>query len=118
LQVSFGIFATEEEAARQYDRALVCERGRSGTVPLNLIKVYKCHISLTCHCVDAAKTNFPVDDYIQEAREAAPFGRTTTLPLGRQVTQEESRRGITITVEALVEALSGQSGNKKHTTDS
>lgn len=28
--VSFGIFETEEEAARQYDRALILEKGRSG----------------------------------------------------------------------------------------
>ena len=34
-QVSFGIHETEEEAARQYDRALIVEKGR------------------------AAKTNFP-----------------------------------------------------------
>ncbi|KAK9840227.1 hypothetical protein WJX74_005866 [Apatococcus lobatus] len=40
--VSFGIHDTEEKAARQYDRALIIEKGR------------------------AAKTNFPVIDYIEE----------------------------------------------------
>lgn len=39
MQVSFGIFATEEEAARQYDRALVCERGRSGALQLYFKKI-------------------------------------------------------------------------------
>ena len=38
-QVSFGMYDTEEEAARQYDRALVVEKGRS------------------------AKTNFPIASY-------------------------------------------------------
>ena len=40
--MSFGIHDTEEKAARQYDRALIIEKGR------------------------AAKTNFPVIDYIEE----------------------------------------------------
>ncbi|KAK9862613.1 hypothetical protein WJX84_000435 [Apatococcus fuscideae] len=40
--VSFGIHDTEEKAARQYDRALIIEKGR------------------------AAKTNFPVIDYLEE----------------------------------------------------
>ena len=30
LQVSFGVFETEECAGRQYDRALILEKGRSG----------------------------------------------------------------------------------------
>ncbi len=42
VQVSFGIHDTEEKAARQYDRALIIEKGR------------------------AAKTNFPVIDYLEE----------------------------------------------------
>ena len=41
-QVSFGIHETEEEAARQYDRALIVEKGR------------------------AAKTNFPIVSYEEE----------------------------------------------------
>jgi hypothetical protein len=32
MQVSFGVFETEEEAAQQYDRALVIEKGRSGSL--------------------------------------------------------------------------------------
>lgn len=32
VQVSFGVFETEEEAAQQYDRALVIEKGRSGSL--------------------------------------------------------------------------------------
>lgn len=43
--MSFGIFETEEQAARQYDRALVIEKGR------------------------AAKTNFPLADYEREIEE-------------------------------------------------
>lgn len=42
MQVSFGIHETEEEAARQYDRALIVEKGR------------------------AAKTNFPLQVYDDE----------------------------------------------------
>ena len=42
MQVSFGIHETEEEAARQYDRALIVEKGRS------------------------AKTNFPIVLYEEE----------------------------------------------------
>ena len=42
VQVSFGIHETEEEAARQYDRALIVEKGR------------------------AAKTNFPIVLYEEE----------------------------------------------------
>jgi hypothetical protein len=41
-QVSFGIHETEEEAAKQYDRALIIEKGR------------------------AAKTNFPLAVYDKE----------------------------------------------------
>jgi hypothetical protein len=43
--VSFGVFEGEEDAARQYDRALILEKGR------------------------AAKTNFPIRDYEGEAAE-------------------------------------------------
>ncbi len=45
LQVSFGIFDLEADAARQYDRALILEKGRS------------------------AKTNFPLRDYQREVAE-------------------------------------------------
>ena len=41
-QVSFGVHDTEEEAARQYDRALIIEKG------------------------ERAKTNFPIADYLRE----------------------------------------------------
>jgi hypothetical protein len=45
VQVSFGVHKTEEEAARQYDRALIIVKGR------------------------LAKTNFPVSDYDTEIQE-------------------------------------------------
>lgn len=72
MQVSFGVHEDEESAARQYDRALLIEKGR------------------------AAKTNFPLPDYEKEAKEFEDFvtGRcvsntvlyldsrlTSTLPL-------------------------------------
>ena len=41
--MSFGVFESEDEAARQYDRALILEKGR------------------------AAKTNFAMRDYEAEA---------------------------------------------------
>lgn len=60
VQVSFGIFDTEDEAARQYDRALVLEKGRT------------------------AKTNFPIRDYEAEvaAYEAYVIERWVCLCVG------------------------------------
>ena len=49
IQVSFGVHEQEESAARQYDRALLIEKGR------------------------AAKTNFPLPDYEKEAKEFEEF---------------------------------------------
>lgn len=49
MQVSFGVHEDEELAARQYDRALLIEKGR------------------------AAKTNFPLPDYEKEAKEFEDF---------------------------------------------
>ena len=49
MQVSFGVHEDEESAARQYDRALLIEKGR------------------------AAKTNFPLPDYEKEAKEFEEF---------------------------------------------
>ena len=49
MQVSFGVHEDEESAARQYDRALLIEKGR------------------------AAKTNFPLPDYEKEAKEFESF---------------------------------------------
>jgi hypothetical protein len=92
--VSFGVFDTQEEAARQYDRALVVEKGRS------------------------AKTNFPLVEYEREALEywkvkslcqtadeVLRVEAAYTLPLGRIVTAEEAKKGILITGEALVRSL-------------
>lgn len=49
MQVSFGVHEDEESAARQYDRALLIEKGR------------------------AAKTNFPLPDYEKESKEFEDF---------------------------------------------
>ena len=49
MQVSFGVHEEEESAARQYDRALLIEKGR------------------------AAKTNFPLPDYEKESKEFEEF---------------------------------------------
>lgn len=49
MQVSFGVHEDEESAARQYDRALLIEKGR------------------------AAKTNFPLPHYEKEAKEFEEF---------------------------------------------
>lgn len=38
--VSFGVFDTEEGAARQYDRALILEKGRSGALLLLLLRLF------------------------------------------------------------------------------
>ena len=49
MQVSFGVHEEEESAARQYDRALLIEKGR------------------------AAKTNFPLPDYEKESKQFEGF---------------------------------------------
>ena len=92
--MSFGVFDSEEDAARQYDRALIIGKGRG------------------------AKTNFPLVEYECEALEywnlkalcetgeqIAKIEAGYSLPVGREVTVEELGRGIVITGEALVAKL-------------
>ena len=92
--VSFGVFDTEEDAARQYDRALIIEKGRG------------------------AKTNFPLVEYEYEglqywnvkalcetSDEIAKVEAGYSLPVGREVTVDEVQRGIVITGEALIASL-------------
>lgn len=100
VQVSFGVFESEEEAARQYDRALILEKGRN------------------------AKTNFPLRDYEAEVEEYVDYmiakcagvspGSTSvtrevqgyTLPKGReQGAPDERRKTGVIYAEALRRAL-------------
>ena len=59
VQVSFGVHKSEQEAARQYDRALIIVKGR------------------------LAKTNFPMTDYEAEVKafEAYLLGRRATAVL-------------------------------------
>ena len=57
MQVSFGVHEDEELAARQYDRALLIEKGR------------------------AAKTNFPLPDYEKEAKQFEDFVIERCAPL-------------------------------------
>ena len=54
--MSFGIHETEEQAARQYDRALVIEKGRS------------------------AKTNFPLGDYEKEVQDYRALLQQRSVP--------------------------------------
>ncbi|KAI3433834.1 hypothetical protein D9Q98_003637 [Chlorella vulgaris] len=95
--VSFGVFETEEGAARQYDRALILEKGRT------------------------AKTNFPIRDYDAEATEyethlmrtcgattgpaAQREALTVTLPADREATADEKKRAAVIYADALMRAL-------------
>ncbi|KAL4424449.1 hypothetical protein ABPG77_006387 [Micractinium sp. CCAP 211/92] len=95
--VSFGVFDSEEGAARQYDRALILEKGRS------------------------AKTNFPTRDYeaeiaVYEAHLLAMCGMTDgpaiagvaaayTLPTDREATADEKKRSAVIYAETLRAAL-------------
>lgn len=98
--VSFGVFDSEEAAARQYDRALILEKGRS------------------------AKTNFPLRDYEAEVAEyrehmarvcgGLPRGSSTdavkaaeayTLPRNRLATADERKRSAVIYGEQLRQAL-------------
>lgn len=98
--MSFGIFDTENAAAKQYDRALIIEKGRS------------------------AKTNFPLKEYEQEAAEYAqwlqayhnsgspgakilPGMQPYVLPKDREPTIEEMRRGAVIFGHDLWGALCG-----------
>jgi hypothetical protein len=99
--VSFGVFENEEGAARQYDRALILEKGR------------------------AAKTNFPLRDYVGEVAAYVQCMReymrdTTvrdfdgnlkrnaemyTLPVGKEVTSDEKRRGAVIYAAQMLKKL-------------
>ncbi|GAB4817991.1 hypothetical protein N2152v2_005037 [Parachlorella kessleri] len=91
--VSFGIFDLEADAARQYDRALILEKGRS------------------------AKTNFPLRDYQREVAEyeayvlarcgsfdcpeAVDIAQDYTLPTKRTATLEDKKRAAVIYAEDL-----------------
>ncbi len=106
--MSFGVHDTEEAAARQYDRGLIVEKGK------------------------AAKTNFPLRDYIAEVQRFEAFlmamcgcvdgpltqeiKRTYTLPLHPKHTHEQaegvqagkpsrSARAAVVYAEALRQAL-------------
>ncbi len=100
--VSFGVFDSEAEAARQYDRALVVEKGR------------------------AAKTNFPLRDYEEEAAEYAAALRVAgcadagaaaaaaaaargvgawALPRGRTPAAAEGKRAAAVFVHEVWAAL-------------
>jgi len=128
--VSFGVFDTEEDAARQYDRALVIEKGRwvlaigfrvsgcAGGLPHSLTHSRRLVVSSSRRRARSAKTNFPLVEYELEAlqywsvkalcessAELARIERSYTLPLGREITMDEIKRGIVITGEALVVGL-------------
>ncbi|CAD7699979.1 unnamed protein product [Ostreobium quekettii] len=95
---SLGVYPSEEVAARQYDRALIIEKG------------------------DAAATNFPISDYIREVEiyeqsliekcgtidgpESDWLRASATLPLGR-VGNPNSRAHCLLYVEDLRKALRG-----------
>lgn len=97
--MSFGIFDSEDGAARQYDRALIIEKGK------------------------AAKTNFPLREYDKEAIEYARWMQlqlqslqgpaiaeaiqSYILPLDREPTVEEKRRGAIIFGHDIWRALRG-----------
>jgi hypothetical protein len=86
VQVSFGVFETEEDAARQYDRALILEKGRSGERACGQPPVLHTHFTRNAtptatelKCTPprpapprppaAAKTNFPLREYEAEVVE-------------------------------------------------
>jgi len=87
--VSFGVYTSEEEAARQYDRALIVQRGRS------------------------AKTNFAIATYDREISEylltvkdldLASRG-LITLPLRPMENEKKSAKNVKIYAEELRKAL-------------
>jgi len=67
--VSFGVYDTEEEAARQYDRALITQRGRSAKTNFNIF-LYQTEIMEYEKYIDGLEP-----EKRQEAREVI------TLPL-------------------------------------
>uniref|UniRef100_A0A1D1ZV60 AP2/ERF domain-containing protein n=1 Tax=Auxenochlorella protothecoides TaxID=3075 RepID=A0A1D1ZV60_AUXPR len=89
--VSFGIFESEDEAARQYDRALILEKGRS------------------------AKTNFPLQDYEREVAQHEAYLQSmppSSVPTsqrsfksGRDTSPEDRRRSAAINGDALRRSL-------------
>lgn len=68
MQVSFGVHDTEEEAARQYDRGMIIEKGT------------------------AAKTNFPLRDYMAEVRRYESFLETRCGGPGGPTVDDVRRR--------------------------
>lgn len=74
-QVSFGVHDTEEGAARQYDRGMIIEKGA------------------------AAKTNFPLGEYLAEVRRYEAFlGSRPGGPGGAAA--EDVRRRYTLPLHA------------------
>lgn len=67
VQVSFGVHDNEEAAARQYDRGLIVEKG------------------------SAAKTNFPLREYVAEVRRFEAFLQATCGCLDGPATEEVKR---------------------------
>ena len=78
--VSFGAYENEEEAARQYDRALIIQRGKSAKTNFNVF-LYQTEI-------------MEYEKFVSELPPAkqAEARRTTTLPFGRKP-QQTGKRG-------------------------
>lgn len=95
--VSFGVFETEAEAAKQYDRALILEKGRSAKTnfPLTEYEIevsnYEKHLVRVCRALDGSAVRYEAERY--------------TLPIGRVVTAEERKRSAVIHAVDLRRAL-------------
>jgi hypothetical protein len=83
--VSFGVYGTEEEAARQYDRALITQRGRS------------------------AKTNFNIFLYQTEIMEYEKY----VDGLGSPQEKEEARKTITLPLDLNKHWQNANCGGRK-----
>lgn len=76
--VSFGVYETEEEAARQYDRALIIQRGRSAKTNFNIF-LYQTEIFEYEKYIDSLP-----EEKRQEAR------KNTSLPMTQSMGSEEA----------------------------
>lgn len=95
--VSFGIFESEEDAARQYDRALILEKGRSAKTNFP-IKYYEAEVADYEAYIISRCGGFGTEEAIEAAQEY-------TMPPHRTATLDDRKRSALIYAEDLRQKL-------------
>jgi hypothetical protein len=100
--VSFGVFDSEEAAARQYDRALILEKGRAAKTNFPL-RDYEGEVAAYVQCMrEYTRRDGTVRDYELNLKKHAEM---YTLPVGKEVTSDEKRRGAVIYAAQMLKKL-------------